>query len=216
MTKYIPLHKVHKYLYIPALVLCPLFVFVTSFISLPCVYNKNTVNLNEGFRIKAAYLFYLFFVVIFSLNLYFDLCQNSFFSCIPSPHPWLEEKGTPLLSFNVFFARMSDSFLPAFLIILFFLLFLMLFSYFIFLIKFPPRWGGEGNCQVSILMFDCQRGWEWLDTMDEDDLEQLPGIVLRIGLNETNLTRALLRGDYHAAETIIEEVRRLNIIFSVT
>ena len=42
--------------------------------------------------------------------------------------------------------------------------------------------------------------------MDEDEVEHIQGLMLRIGLHETNLTKALLRGDYSIAEKIIDEV----------
>ena len=41
---------------------------------------------------------------------------------------------------------------------------------------------------------------------DEEGVDQIPGIMLRIGLNETSLTKALLRGDFFEAHLIIEEV----------
>jgi len=43
--------------------------------------------------------------------------------------------------------------------------------------------------------------------MDEDEVEHIQGLMLRIGLHETNLTKALLRGDYSIAEKIIDEVK---------
>lgn len=45
-----------------------------------------------------------------------------------------------------------------------------------------------------------------LFNMDEDEVEHIQGLMLRIGLHETNLTKALLRGDYSIAEKIIDEV----------
>ena len=45
-----------------------------------------------------------------------------------------------------------------------------------------------------------------LFNMDEDEVEHIQGLMLRIGLHETNLTKALLSGDYFVAEKIIEEV----------
>jgi len=44
-----------------------------------------------------------------------------------------------------------------------------------------------------------------MEDEDSDEIAGIPGMVLRIGLNETSLTRALLNGDYAGAERIIEE-----------
>ena len=47
-------------------------------------------------------------------------------------------------------------------------------------------------------------------------MEEIPGVMLRIGLNDTTLTRALLRGQYLHAEDIIEEVLYISMVAFVS
>lgn len=51
-----------------------------------------------------------------------------------------------------------------------------------------------------------------LQNMEEDLVEEIPGVMLRIGLNETTLTKALLRGHYVMAENIIEETTDIDFL----